>query len=179
MRRLEPFLENLRPAAKKFITFPTNRKDISVGKARLSVKEISSPGNKRMATGARIVPRASNAGEAYSIQLPGWMKRRIEKMALSDDGWAETQRFVLGKSLVGGSVTVDIFETSRLARFPLCASMFPAEPAKAGSGCGACWPMEFLCRISPRARTDALGTSGASRDRLAKEPAGYLYGFVI
>src|SRR5260370_16586928 len=35
---------------------------------------------------------------------------QIEKMATSDGGWSDAQHFVLGKSLVGGTVTGDIFD---------------------------------------------------------------------
>src|SRR6267143_4673359 len=67
---------------------------------------------------------------AYLDSLAKMDEAQIEKMALSDDGWAETQRFVLGKSLVGGSVTGDIFENITPGAIPLVHLDVPAEPAK-------------------------------------------------
>jgi hypothetical protein len=46
--------------------------------------------------------------KGYSDSLSKLSEAELEKRAMSD-GWGDAQRFVLGKSLVGGSVTGDIF----------------------------------------------------------------------
>jgi hypothetical protein len=55
---------------------------------------------------------------------------QIEKMAVSDDGWADAQRFVLGKALVGGSVTSDMFENIKLDAIPFARPQATPEPAR-------------------------------------------------
>jgi LmbE family N-acetylglucosaminyl deacetylase len=113
LRRLEPYLENLRPwQPKKIYYFPdAEREDIFRGKGpEYSVKEISKSSKK-------AYWRASlDSFRLHETQAKSFLERlskmddaAIEKMAQAD-GWADVQRFVLGKSLVGGSVTGDIFE---------------------------------------------------------------------
>jgi len=106
-----------------------------------------------LATGARIVARIK-PGKAYLDSIARMDEAQIEKMLLSDDGWAETQRLYwenrsLGQRHCGYFREHHAWRDSfvRLDVLPSC------EPE---GGCGACWPMEFLCRISPAARTDAL-----------------------
>ena len=131
MRRLEPYFENLRPwQAKKIYYFPDAADDaIFRGKGpEYSVKEISK--SKKQAYW-RI---ALESFRAHQTQAKGFLdslskmnEEQIEKMAVSDDGWAEAQRFVLGKSLVGGNVTGDMFENIRADAIP-----FPRQQAVAG-----------------------------------------------
>jgi hypothetical protein len=54
---------------------------------------------------------------------------QIEKMAASD-GWTDPQRFVLGKSLVGGSVTGDIFENIAPGAIPFVRPSAAPEPER-------------------------------------------------
>lgn len=114
MMRLEPFLENLRPwQVKKIYYFPdAEREDIFRGKGpSYSVKEISKLANKpywRMALDAFRAHQTQ--AKSYLDRIAQMDEAQIEKMATSQDGWGEDQHYVLGKSLVGGSVTGDIFE---------------------------------------------------------------------
>lgn len=134
MRRLEPYFENLRPwQTKKIYYFPDAADDsIFRGKGpEYSVKEISK--SKKQAYW-RI---ALESFRAHETQAKGFLdslskmnEEQIEKMAVSDDGWAEAQRFVLGKSLVGGSVTGDIFESIQADAIPFARPQAVAGPAR-------------------------------------------------
>lgn len=114
MKRLEPYLEDLRPwQVKKIYYFPdADREDIFRGKGpSYSVKEVSKLSNKpywRMALDAFRAHQTQ--AKSYLDRVAAMDEAQIEKLATSEDGWGEDQRFVLGKSLVGGSVTGDIFE---------------------------------------------------------------------
>src|ERR1700686_63237 len=113
-KRLEPFLENLRPwQAKKIYYFPdADREDIFRGKGpEYSVKEISTSSKQpywRMAL---------DSFRAHQTQAKGFLDKlaqmdeaQIQKMVTSDSFWSTGIGLVLGKSLVGGNVTGDIFE---------------------------------------------------------------------
>lgn len=107
-------LDNLRPwQVKKIYYFPdADREDIFRGKGpSYSVKEISK------LTKLPYWRMALDSFRAHQTQAKSYLDRiaqmddaQIEKMATSEDGWGEDQHYVLGKSLVGGSVTEDIFE---------------------------------------------------------------------
>ena len=133
-KRLEPFLENLRPwQPKRIYYFPdADREDIFRGKGpEYSVKEISKSSKK-------AYWRASlDAFRVHETQAKSFLDRlakmddaAIEKMA-QDDGWADVQRFVLGKSLVGGSVTGDVFANVTADAIPFSRPAVSAEPARA------------------------------------------------
>ncbi len=104
MKRLEPFLENLRPwQVKKIYYFPdADREDIFHGKGpSYSVKEISKLSNKpywRMALDAFRAHQTQ--AKSYLDRIAQMDEAQIEKMATSEDGWGEDQRYVLGRSLV-------------------------------------------------------------------------------
>lgn len=114
MKRLEPLLENLRPwQVKKIYYFPdAEREDIFRGKGpAYSVKEISKLSKQpywRMALDSFRAHQTQ--AKSYLDQIAQMDEAQIEKMATSENGWGEDQHYVLGKSLVGGSVTGDIFE---------------------------------------------------------------------
>jgi len=135
LRRLEPFLENLRPwQPKKIYYFPdADRDDIFRGKGPdYSVKDISKSSKK-------AYWRASlDSFRLHETQAKSFLDRlnkmddaAIEKMAAAD-GWADVQRFVLGKSLVGGSVTGDIFENITADAIPFSRAEISAEAERAG-----------------------------------------------
>lgn len=134
MRRLEPFLENLRPwQVKKIYYFPdADREDIFRGKGpTYSVKEISK------LTNLPYWRMALDAFRAHQTQAKSYLDRiaqmddaQIEKMATSEDGWGEDQHYVLGKSLVGGSVTGDIFEGITRGAIPFARPEPPPESAR-------------------------------------------------
>lgn len=133
MKRLEPFLENLRPwQVKKIYYFPdADREDIFRGKGPdYSVKEISK------LTKQPYWRMALDAFRAHQTQAKSYLDRiaqmddaQIEKMATSEDGWGEDQHYVLGKSLVGGSVTGDIFEGITSGAIPFARHEVAPEPA--------------------------------------------------
>src|SRR5260370_17133727 len=56
---------------------------------------------------------------------------QIEKMATSDGGWTDTLHFVLGKSLVGGSVNGDVFDGITPGAIPFPRPDASPEPARA------------------------------------------------
>src|SRR5207245_8736553 len=103
MKRLEPFLENLRPwQVKKIYYFPdADRQDIFRGKGpSYSVKEVSRLSNKpywRMALDAFRAHQTQ--AKSYLDKIAQMDEAQIEKMATSQDGWGADQHFVLGKSL--------------------------------------------------------------------------------
>lgn len=132
MKRLEPYLENLRPwQVKKIYYFPdAEREDIFRGKGpSYSVKEISKLTNKpywRMALDAFRAHQTQ--AKSYLDRIAQMDEAQIEKMATSD-GWGEDQHYVLGKSLVGGSVTGDIFEGITPGAVPFVRPEIAPEPA--------------------------------------------------
>ncbi len=113
-KRLEPLLENLRPwQPKKIYYFPdADREDIFRGKGPdYSVKEISKSGKQpywRMALDSFRAHQTQ--AKSFLDKIAQMDEAQIEKMATSDAGWTDALHFVLGKSLVGGSVTGDVFD---------------------------------------------------------------------
>lgn len=132
MRRLEPFLENLRPwQAKKIYYFPdADREDIFRGKGpEYSVKEIAK------STKRAYWRTAVESFRAHQTQAKGFLdalnkmdEAQIEKTMLADGG--DAQHFVLGKSLVGGTVTGDIFENISAGAIAFAPPQVVAEPAR-------------------------------------------------
>jgi LmbE family N-acetylglucosaminyl deacetylase len=112
MRRLEAFLENLRPwQTKKIYYFPdADREDIFRGLGPdYSVKDLSKSTKLpywRMALNSFFMHQTQAKG--YIDSIGKMSEAEIEKQVSS--AWGEAQHFVRGKSLVGGSVTGDIFE---------------------------------------------------------------------
>jgi len=133
-KRLEPFLENLRPwQPKKIYYFPdADREDIFHGKGpEYSVKEISKSSKQpywRMALDS--FRSHQTQAKSFLDKLAQMDEAQIEKMATSDGGWSDAQKFVLGKSLVGGSVTGDIFEGITPGTIPFARPEISAEPAR-------------------------------------------------
>jgi len=131
MKRLP--LENLRPwQVKKIYYFAdAEREDIFRGKGpTYSVKEISKLSQKpywRMALDAFRAHQTQ--AKSYLDKIAQMDEAQIEKMATPEDGWAEDQHYVLGKSLVGGSVTGDIFERIAPGAIPYARPEITPEPA--------------------------------------------------
>ncbi|HYL85080.1 MAG TPA: PIG-L family deacetylase [Candidatus Angelobacter sp.] len=134
MKRLEPFLENLRPwQVKKIYYFPdADREDIFKGKGPdYSVKEISKLGKQAYWRMALESFRAHQTqAKSYLDKIAQMDEAQIEKMATSKDGWGEDQHYVLGKSLVGGTVTGDIFEGIASGAIPFARPEVLPEPAR-------------------------------------------------
>src|ERR1700693_1175747 len=113
LRRLAPYLEGLQPwQPKKIYYFPdAEREDIFKGKGpEYSVKEISKSSKKAYWRASLDSFRLHETqAKSFVDQLNKMDDAAIEKM-MAADGWTDVQRFVLGKSLVGGSVTGPVFE---------------------------------------------------------------------
>ena len=134
MRRLEPFLENLRPwRPKKIYYFPdADREDIFRGTGpQYSVKEISKSSKQA------YWRRALESFRAHQTQAKGFLdsiskmdEAQLEKMVLSDGGWGDALHFVLGKSVVGGSVTGEIFEGVTPGVIPFARPEVSSDPAR-------------------------------------------------
>jgi LmbE family N-acetylglucosaminyl deacetylase len=113
-KRLEPFLENLRPwQPKKIYYFPdADREDIFKGTGPVySVKDISKLAKRpywHVALDSFLQHQTQSKG--FGDTVAKMSDAEIEKMATGGDFWSNGLSFVRGKSLVGGSVTGDIFE---------------------------------------------------------------------
>ena len=133
-KRLEPFLENLRPwQSKKIYYFPdADRKDIFRGKGPdYSVKEISKSSKQpywRMALDSFRAHQTQ--AKSFLDKIAQMDEAQIEKMATSDDVWTDALHFVLGKSLVGGSLTGDVFDGVTPGAIPFARSDVSLEPAR-------------------------------------------------
>jgi LmbE family N-acetylglucosaminyl deacetylase len=136
LKRLEPYLEGLRPwQPKKIFYFPdAERDDIFKDKGpSYSVKEISKSSKKpywRASLDAFRVHQTQ--AKSFADRLDKMDDAAIEKM-MQADGWADEQRFVLGKSLVGGAVTSPVFENITSDPIPFHRDPFSANDGAAGS----------------------------------------------
>ncbi len=133
-KRLEPYLENLRPwQTKKIYYFPdADREDIFRGKGPdYSVKEISKSSKLpywRM--GLDSFRSHQTQAKVFLDKVAQMDEAQIEKMATSDSFWTESLHFVLGKSLVGGSVTGDVFEGVAPGAIPFVRTDVSPEAAR-------------------------------------------------
>ena len=147
MRRLEPYLENLRPwQVKKIYYFPdADREDIFKGTGPgYSVKEIAKSSKQP------YWRRALESFRAHETQAKGFVdslnkmdEAQIEKMATSENWWTDAQHFVLGKSLVGGSVTGDIFENISPGAIPFVRPHAGPEPERPDVSAELAGPWSF------------------------------------
>jgi LmbE family N-acetylglucosaminyl deacetylase len=114
LRRLEPFLENLRPwQTKKIYYFPdADKEEIFRDQGpKYSVKEISKSAKQAYwRVALESFRRHETQAKGFIDSLDRMDEAQIEKMATSDSFWSTGISFVLGKSLVGGAVTGDVFE---------------------------------------------------------------------
>jgi len=133
LRRLEPYLENLRPwQTKKIYYFPdADKEDIFQGKGpRYSVKEISKSTKQPYWRAAlESFRRHETQAKGFIDSLAKMDEAQIEKMATTDF-WTNGIGFVLGKSLVGGSVTGDIFEGIAPGAIPFARPEVSPEPSR-------------------------------------------------
>jgi LmbE family N-acetylglucosaminyl deacetylase len=133
-KRLEPFLENLRPwQPKKIYYFPdADREDIFRGKGPdYSVREISKSSKQAYWRMALDSFRAHQTqAKSFLDKVAQMDEAQIEKMATSDSFWTEALHFVLGKSLVGGSTTGDVFEDVTPGAIPFARPDVPPEPVR-------------------------------------------------
>ena len=131
LRRLEPFLENLRPwQPKKIYYFPdADREDLfrDTGPS-YSVRDIAKSGKKaywRLAMEGFLAHETQAKG--YIDRIKKMTDAEVEKLAQTD-GWGDFQHFVRGKSLVGGNVKGDIFEGVTPDAIPFVRPEIAAEP---------------------------------------------------
>jgi hypothetical protein len=151
MKRLEPLLENLRPwQTKKIYYFPdADREDIFRGKGPdYSVKEISKTTKQAYWRMALDSFRAHQTqAKSYLDKIAQMDEAQIEKMATSSDGWGEDQHYVLGKSLVGGSVRGDIFENISPGALSFARPEISPEPAKSELSVALDGPWSFYAEF--------------------------------
>jgi LmbE family N-acetylglucosaminyl deacetylase len=127
-------LENLRPwQVKKIYYFlVADREDIFRGKGpAYSVKELSKLSKLpywRMALDAFRAHQTQ--AKSFLDQIAQMDESQVEKSATSEDWWGENQHFVLGKSVVGGSVTGDIFENVAPDAIPFARPEISPEPVR-------------------------------------------------
>src|SRR5271156_4861497 len=136
LRRLEPYLENLRPwQTKKIYYFPdADKEDIFRDKGpRYSVKEISKSAKQAYwRVALESFERHETQAKSFIDSLAKMDEAQIEKMVTSDGFWSTGISFVLGKSLVGGSITGDVFEGITPGAIPFVRpelSPAPSRPA--------------------------------------------------
>ena len=133
MRRLEPHLENLRPwQPKKIYYFPdADNEKIFRGKGPqypvTGISKITKQPYWRIAL--ESFRSHQTQGKHFLDTLNHMSEADIEKMMTSSHWWSEAQHFVLGKSVVGGSVTGDMFENVKPgAAIPFARPQFSPEP---------------------------------------------------
>lgn len=131
--RREIYLENLRPwQAKKIYYFPDAENDeLFRGKGpEYSVKDIAKS-SKMPYWRVSVESFRAHQTQAKNFldSLSKMDEAQMEKTAAAD-GWTDAQRFVLGKSLVGGSVTGDIFENITAGTIPFARAGVSPEPER-------------------------------------------------
>jgi LmbE family N-acetylglucosaminyl deacetylase len=111
--RQEPYQDNLRAwQPKKIYYFPdADGSDMFRGKGpTYSVKDVSKLLKMPYWRVSFESFRAHQTqAQGFIDELKGMNDEQVEKMATAD-GWTDAQQLVLGKSLVGGSVTGEVFE---------------------------------------------------------------------
>jgi LmbE family N-acetylglucosaminyl deacetylase len=151
MHRLEPYLEGLRPwQPKKIYYFPdADREDIFRGLGpQYSVKEIDKSTKRpywRMAVESFRAHRTQ--AKSFLDSLDKMSEAEIGKMATSDGGWSDAQHFVLGKSLVGGAVTSDIFANIPAGAVPFSRPEISADVPPSGVSAKLAGPWDFYAEF--------------------------------
>jgi LmbE family N-acetylglucosaminyl deacetylase len=134
LRRLEPYLENLRPwQTKKIYYFPdADKEDIFRDKGpKYSVTEMSKSAKQpywRIAL--ESFRRHETQAKGFIDSLSKMDEAQIEKMVTSDSFWSSGISFVRGKSLVGGSVTGDVFEGIAPGAIPFAGPQVSSAASK-------------------------------------------------
>lgn len=133
MRRLEPYFDNLRPWQPKKIYYfaDASREDIFKGKGpSISLTGISKATNQpywRMALDSFLSHETQ--AKSYIDSFAKMDEAEVAKKAEAN-GWTQPLDFVLGKSLVGGTVTGDILEGIKPGAIPFARTQAGAEPAQ-------------------------------------------------
>ncbi|HYL64500.1 MAG TPA: PIG-L family deacetylase [Candidatus Methylomirabilis sp.] len=150
LRRLEPYLENLRPWQPKKIYYfaDADNEDLFRDKGpRYSVTEISKS-TKQAYWRAALESFRQHETQAKDFidSLAKMSDAQIEKMATSGF-WSNGIGFVLGRSLVGGSLTSDIFEGVKPGAIPFAKPKIEAEPAHPGLSVALAGPWDFYAEF--------------------------------
>ena len=134
LRRLEPFLENLRPwQTKKIYYFPDadNEEMFRDKGPKYAVTEISKSAKQAYwRVALESFRRHETQAKSFIDSLSKMDEAQIEKLVTSDSFWSNGISFVLGKSLVGGSVTGDIFEGIAPGAIPFGRPEVTLAPAR-------------------------------------------------
>ncbi len=146
LRRLEPYLENLRPWQTKKIYYfaDAERDDIfrDLGPS-YSVKEVSKSAKFpywRLALDSWLVHKTQ--AQNYIHRLSKMSEAEIEKLA-ETDGWGDAQHFVRGKSLVGGTAQGDIFEGITPGPIPFAPPSRAPQPSQPELSVSLAGPWSF------------------------------------
>jgi LmbE family N-acetylglucosaminyl deacetylase len=145
--RQEPYQDNLRVwQPKKIYYFPdADGSEMFRGKGPIySVKDVSKLLKMPYWRVSFESFRAHQTqAQGFIDELKGMNDEQIEKMATAD-GWTDAQRLVLGKSLVGGSVTGDVFENVKIAdAIPFWMPQRPTESHTSGVSIELAGPWSF------------------------------------
>ena len=133
-KRLEPYLENLRPwQPKKIYYFPdAEREDLFRGKGpNYSVKEISKSAKQpywRMALDSFRAHQTQ--AKSFLDTIAQMDEAQLEKTIMAEGGWTDSLQFVLGKSLAGSSLTGDMFEGITPGAIPFARPEVSPEPMR-------------------------------------------------
>src|SRR5579864_4964443 len=150
LRRLEPYLENLRPwQTKKIYYFPdADKEDIFQGKGpRYSVKEISKSTKQPYWRAAlESFRRHETQAKGFIDSLAKMDEAQIEKMATTDF-WTNGIGFVLGKSLVGSTTTSDIFDGIAPEAIPFARPQIASAEAKPDISAELAGPWSFYAEF--------------------------------
>jgi hypothetical protein len=68
--------------------------------------------------------------KAFLDKIAQMDEAQIEKLAVSDGGWTDALHFVLGRTLVGGSLTGDVFDGITPGAIPFARPDVSPEPAR-------------------------------------------------
>jgi LmbE family N-acetylglucosaminyl deacetylase len=133
-KRLEPYLDNLRPWQTKKIYYfaDADREDIFRGKGPIyPVKDISKSTKQpywRMALDSFRAHQTQ--AKSFLDTIAAMDDAQLEKVMTAEGFWSQGLQFVLGKSLVGGSVTGDIFENIAPGAIPFARPEVSPESAR-------------------------------------------------
>jgi LmbE family N-acetylglucosaminyl deacetylase len=151
LRRLEPFLENLRPwQTKKIYYFPdADKEEIFRDKGpKYSVKEISKSAKQAYwRVALESFRRHETQAKGFIDSLDKMDEAQIEKMVTSDSFWSSGISFVLGKSLVGGTVTGDIFEGITPGAIPFARPEVTPAPSPPEVSVGLAGPWNYYAEF--------------------------------
>jgi LmbE family N-acetylglucosaminyl deacetylase len=150
-KRLEPYLDNLRPWQPKKIYYfaDADRDDIFRGKGPIyPVKDISKSTKQpywRMALDSFRAHQTQ--AKSFLDTIAAMDEAQLEKVMTAEGFWTEGLQFVLGKSLVGGSVAGDIFENIAPAAAPFVRPEVSSESARTELSLELAGPWSFYAEF--------------------------------